>query len=183
MKLEMGATPERGRGVFAGQVIRKGQVIKVLTGEILDVNKVWELVLLGKLGVDYPLQIGRRKHMVLDTFSALFNHSCDPNAGIRKKSELFALRNIEHGEEITFDYSLTCSPTNSWKMKCKCRATICRAVVGDILTVSRERLEYYRELGALQDYMKRLLPNILQNRTLVAIYDEKAIKKWRTKPV
>jgi len=109
--------------------------------------------------IDDPLQIGKRTYIDLDALSRTFNHSCDPNAGIRKNSELFALRDIKKGEEITFDYSVTIAPTK-WHMKCKCGLKNCRKILGDVLSISKKQLKKYKELGALQKYMKPLLKEV-----------------------
>lgn len=178
VKLVVKKTNKYGKGVFSASDIKKGEVIKVLKGRRLDVYEVWSQILSGKIGVDYPLQIGRRTHIILDPISRLFNHSCEPNAAIRKNSELFALRDIRIGQEITFDYSLTCAPTDDWSMRCFCGSKICRHVIGDILTISKTRLEYYQKEGALQTYMKRLLPDIIKKRNAIAFYDRKAISIW-----
>lgn len=169
-------TKKYGRGIFASRNIAKGEVIHIMRGKKMGVFETWKRILQGKVRVDDPLQIGMRTHMILDSTSRLFNHSCDPNAGIRKNTELFALKDILNGGEITFDYSLTSSPTDSWSMKCQCGAKICRKIIGDIRSVPKKRLAYYKQLGALQTYMKKLLNRIKNHHYTVTFYDSKAIQ-------
>ena len=152
-------TGKYGKGIFAAKNIKKGEVLHVLSGKRLDVVDVVKIVNAEKENIDDPFQIGRRTYLDLNNFSRLFNHSCDPTAGIRKNSELFALRDIKKGEQITFDYSLTIAPTE-WEMSCKCGSSICRKIIGDIISVPKMRRDEYRKLGALQTYMKSLLKEV-----------------------
>lgn len=162
-------TRKYGKGVFASENIGKGDVIHILSGERLDIKDVVKRVLAGGELIDDPLQIGRRTYLDLDQLSRTFNHSCDPNAGVRGVSELFALREIGRGEEITYDYSLTITPTQ-WAMKCQCGSSKCRQVIGDILSVPPQRREEYRKLGALQTYQRRLLKEIDEGRYQIPQY-------------
>ena len=57
-----------------------------------------------------------------------FNHSCDPNAGLRGDVRLIALKDIAVGDAITFDYA-TCVTERDWKMKCFCGEANCRQQV------------------------------------------------------
>jgi hypothetical protein len=101
--------------------------------------------------------------MDLDEFSRAFNHSCDPNAGIRKTSELIAIEDILKGEEITYDFSSTVGPnvpSSVWEMQCHCGSEKCRKVLGNVLSLPKVQLEKYRRAGALQDYIIEELRSI-----------------------
>ena len=152
-----------GKGVFAGETIAKGSIIKVLRGEIISFDECIERIKKGEENQSDSLQVGLELDMDLDKLSNTFNHSCNPNAGIRKQSELFALRNIAADEEITYDYSLTVGPNvpaDVWIMACKCGHKECRKIIGNVLSIPEKRLEKYRKLDALQDYMKDELKRI-----------------------
>ncbi|MGD0577135.1 MAG: SET domain-containing protein-lysine N-methyltransferase, partial [Candidatus Staskawiczbacteria bacterium] len=56
------------------------------------------------------------------------NHSCDPNCGVKGKFQIVAMRDIENGEELTFDYEMT--EDSDWQMQCKCGSKLCRKVIG-----------------------------------------------------
>lgn len=53
------------------------------------------------------------------------NHSCDPNASFDEGGMLVAVRQIETGEEITFDYVANPLPASPWNFECRCGAKDC----------------------------------------------------------
>ncbi len=137
--LEVRSTGRYGKGVFAEADIAKGRVIHILGGDTMTCHDLVQRVNSGQERIDDPLQVGRRTYIDLDEFSRSFNHSCDPNTGIRKRSELFALRDIRQGEEITYDYSATIAPT-VWQMECHCGAKNCRKTLGDVRSIPKRQL-------------------------------------------
>jgi SET domain-containing protein len=154
-------TDGKGLGVFAGCRIAQGKHVFTFTGERTDYDTVTRLVESGQLRNDDPLHIAEDHFLVLDSLSNLFNHSCDPNLGVRGDGELFALRDILPGEELCFDYSTTVPPgwtSADWSMECRCGSAICRGILGDALTLPAERLEFYRHAGALTDHVLHHLP-------------------------
>jgi len=67
-----------------------------------------------------------------DTF--FFNHSCEPNAGIKGQIFLVAMRDIAEGQEVTFDYAMCLHETKGaplYRMECLCGRTNCRGVITD----------------------------------------------------
>ena len=62
-----------------------------------------------------------------------FNHSCEPNAGLRGQIFLVAMRDIAKDEEITFDYCMSLSEFEgsdfSISFDCQCGAPSCRGRV------------------------------------------------------
>jgi SET domain-containing protein len=53
------------------------------------------------------------------------NHSCDPNARFDEGGMLVAVREIEPGEEITYDYVAHPLPASPWNFRCDCEAEGC----------------------------------------------------------
>jgi hypothetical protein len=88
---------------------------------------------------------------------------------------MFALRNITKGEEITYDYSSIIAPTK-FKMKCGCGVKKCRRMVGDILSLPKWQLDYYKGRGALQEYMKALLKEVESGSYKIPKYELKALE-------
>ncbi len=145
-----------GKGVYANKNFKKGEIIYTLSGEVITFEESIRRIKSGIEKQTDSLQVGLEMDMDLDEFSRTFNHSCDPNAGLRKVSELFALRDINIGDEITYDYSATIGPNipdSLWSMECLCGASICRKILHNVLSIPKERLDYYRREGALQDYI------------------------------
>ena len=173
-------TLKYGKGVFANEDIKKGSIIYTLTGEKIDIKEFAIRVNSKKEEIDDPFQFGRRTYFDLDNLSRTFNHSCDPNAGIRKNSELFAIKDIKKGGEITYDYSLTISPT-LWKMKCNCNSANCRKIISDILSIPKKRLSEYKKLGALQIYMKKILKEIDKKNYKIPKYELLSIEETNNK--
>ncbi len=155
-RLTIGQT-NTGKGIFAQESIRKGSVIKEMTGERMVWATVKKHINAGTMRVDDPLEIEEDVFLKLDPSSYFFNHSCEPNAGIRKQTELFALRAIKRGEEITFDYSTVVCTHSSWTMRCKCGSPSCRKIIGNVLTIPEEQLTYYIARGAFPDFVAQEL--------------------------
>ena len=158
-KLVIKYTRKYGKGVFAGEDVKKGEVVRELSGERMTIDDFIRKVNSGKENIDDPLQIGRRTYLDYDELSRTINHSCDPNCGVRKVTELFALRDIKKGDEITYDYSSVIAPT-VWQMKCKCGSKNCRKIIKDVLSIPKRQREKYKKLGAFQTYMKVLLKEV-----------------------
>ena len=154
--LVVGRSAIEGRGVFAGRHIAAGEPFHWMDGDRVSLIRCGWRILLGQLRFDDPLQIGPLSFIDLDSFSININSSCDPSAAIRKRNEMFALRDIAPGDEITFDYAMTVLPSpfnRSWRMPCRCRSAICRGMIGNMDTVPLERLAYYASKGAIQAHM------------------------------
>lgn len=155
--LEVKDTGKYGRGVFAKEAIKKGETIYIFSGREIDGYECDNVLIpSGQLRNDDPLQIGIYKYIILNPLAYLFNHSCDPNSGMKGRSTLFAIRDIETGEEIVYDYSTTVGPDNPpevWTMDCFCGSSKCRKKLMHALSLPEEVLQKYREDGALQDYI------------------------------
>lgn len=175
-KFQVKNTGKYGKGVFATMHIKAGEHVHVLDGKTLTLNELVKAVLTGKEAMNDPLQVGRRTYIDLNKISRMFNHSCNPNAGVRKRSELFAIRDIQKGEEITYDYSQTISPTQ-WDMVCTCGTENCRKTIHDIRSISKKQLQFYKKVGAIQKYMKPLLPLIETGNYVIPKYEKNALKR------
>ena len=119
-------TRKYGRGVFARQRIRKGEIIAVFDGPLIDDDfEPWTDDLF-----QHAIQVGPREWRDSKGIARLINHSCDPNCGIKDLVKIVAMRTIEPGEQITWDYEMT--EKNPWfRMRCRCGSPICRRVIGD----------------------------------------------------
>lgn len=125
-KVRVRRTRKFGRGVFAVRAIRKGEVVAVFDGPILDDDfEPWTDDL-----YNHAIQVGPALWRDSKGIARLINHSCEPNCGIRHKNRIVAMRTIEAGEQITWDYEMT-EKNPYWRMRCKCGSTECRRVIGN----------------------------------------------------
>lgn len=58
----------------------------------------------------------------------MLNHSCEPNCGAMGSAVLIAMRDIEAGEELTFDYAMT-DASDYDEFVCLCQEPTCRGIV------------------------------------------------------
>ncbi len=176
MILEIRNSDTHGKGVFATTHLPIGSVVCTLEGEELSHTKMVDRIVHGKEDINDPFQIGKRTYLDLDEISRSFNHRCDPNTGIRKRSEMFAIKDIKPGDEITFDYSTTIAPTD-WRMECRCGAEKCRKVISDVRSIPKKQLKRYLELGALQRYMKPIVKLLEEKKYVIPEYEKLALKR------
>lgn len=98
--------PNAGKGVFAAEEIKKGEVIEVAPILVLEfsdfVNTTWNLL--------FEYYFWMDDYVVLAFgYASLYNHSKEPNCEYKidkeKKVVTFtALKKISKGEEIVFNY-------------------------------------------------------------------------------
>ena len=153
-----------GKGVFATEPIAAGECIYTMSGTEISEEALDELLDAEQIRFDDPFEIGGGKYLLLDPLPVLTNHSCEPNAGIRGTNELFALRDIATGEEITFDYATTVGRNgegqSDWELPCLCNTPSCRKIVGNWLTLPKERLAFFKEKDALPTFVLAQLAEI-----------------------
>lgn len=156
-----------GNGIFATAHIKRGELICVFSGKRLSIAQLRKKYQKGEERVSDPLQINDRQYLDLDEPYIFFNHSCQPNATVVDKQRLIAVRNIEAGEEITFDYSVTewtdasfkewTDPEQKnyqkWLMNCYCGASACRQQVGDFLSLPQKLQKDYVEKKLVQGFI------------------------------
>jgi hypothetical protein len=137
-----------GQGVFATRPLQPGQAILVLSGTLLERG---QLLGLGRERA-YALQSGPHHYLELTAPGRHLNHSCDPNAGIVNDRVLIALRRIEAGEEIRYDYSTTLSEDH-WTAECRCGEPACRRVVLGFHHLPPIAQNRYLQLGIVQRFI------------------------------
>ena len=134
--LEIRETTKYEIGTFAVKPVKKGDLLLILSGNILTLEE--EAALPGSLS-DNGIQISERFSLCVTTKDELaginfFNHSCEPNAGIHGQIFLVAMRDIKKNEEIVFDYAMTLYHTKGsvkYLMNCLCGHKNCRKSITD----------------------------------------------------
>ena len=157
MKLVIKKSKLGGRGSFAPKRIIKGSHILSFYGELIDLDEVDRRIAAGKERADDPLQVDDLMFLDIDDDSFYINHNCGPNAFLRGYAELVAQKDIEEGQEITFDYSATVGKNIDWWMNCICGSKNCRKRIGNVSTIPENQLNKYYQAGGLQDYIRKQL--------------------------
>ena len=157
-KLEAQPFPEKGGyGVFVREPIQKGELLVLWGGRIISESE---------LDPEMPyftqrvLQIEESLY-ILQPFplepSDYFNHSCNPNAGFSGQIALVAMRDIEVGEEVCFDYAM-CDGSPYDEFICSCGAENCR---GNITGEDWKRPELWeRYAGYYMPYLQRRIDTL-----------------------
>lgn len=78
----------------------------------------------------YGFQCGVDRYSSPQGLSREMNHSCDPNTWWSGSTCLVARRDIEAGEEITYDYS-TADVGHVFEMECSCGSPLCRGTISN----------------------------------------------------
>ncbi len=112
-------------GCYTTRPIRKGTLIIEYVGDYLTNEQADDLYDDFENTYLFGLDGGKR---IIDGFgvAAFVNHSCQPNCEtdqIRGKMWIIALRDIEPGEELTYDYNLYDGEDDA---PCRCGAARCR---------------------------------------------------------
>lgn len=130
-KTEVRQSPIHGRGIFAIANIRRGEVVLIKGGHIVD-GETLRRDVTPALG-PVEIQIGDNLFIAPVTpeereLSMLYtNHSCDPNLGMRGEITFVARRDIEPDEELTHDWATT--DDDDYAIECKCGAPNCRKML------------------------------------------------------
>lgn len=148
LKIEARKSPIHGNGVFATKPIKKGERIVEYTGPRLthaevDAGESGDVesghTFLFTLNEEYVIDADKEKSP-----AKWINHSCEPNAEAlmeedegddRRKDRIYieALRDIEVGEELSYNYGITLEERHTkrlkeiWKCLCgskKCTGTL-----------------------------------------------------------
>ena len=124
-KAQMRVTPGKGSGSFATSKISKGEIVASFGGHVINQSELTNYS---------PDRVSRSLQLNSDTYllsgdvpeeGDMINHSCEPNCGIAGTSSVQALRDIEIGEELTFDYAMSDSSKYD-EFNCACGKDKCR---------------------------------------------------------
>jgi|GEM_PF-314603 len=134
-------SPIQGRGVFAARRLRKGERILEYTGERIGHFEA---------GRRYDDEAMERHHTFLFAVDAdtcidggkignearYINHACEPNCearNVRKRIFIHALRTIEAGEELSYDYAYELegpiTMADVTRYPCACGGASCRGTL------------------------------------------------------
>ena len=179
-KLEVRALPDKGGfGVYAREAVGVGEVVSVWGGYIVDAQ---QLETLSHDEQQHSVQIEEGLYLATigGAESADFiNHSCDPNLGLRGQIALVALRDIEVGEEVCFDYAMTdCTPYDEFE--CRCGTAVCRGTVRGADWQLPELWAKYA--GYFSPYLQRRIDRLAQEQGLVIMPLGVSTSAWSITP-
>jgi uncharacterized protein len=141
MSLIIRSSPLHGVGVYTTAPIAKDTLVLEYTGERISAKKTDGMY--DEVTYLFGLDGGKT---VIDGFgmAAFVNHSCDPNCEtdqIKGKIWIIALRDVQAGEELSYDYNIyDCEPGE--KVPCYCRAANCRGTM-----ISEDELKRHAKLA------------------------------------
>jgi len=123
------------KGVFAVEKILAGELISIWGGYIISSQEAQALSETSFPGIEnYIIAVADGFFIIGSKDGTLedddyFNHSCDPNAGMQGHLLFVALRDIQPGEEVTYDYVMTDADLDEYSFPCHCGAPHCRKIV------------------------------------------------------
>ncbi len=122
-------TKNLGKGIFSKVNIKKDEILFIVKGTTKkgDYNS--------KFYTEGPNWLALEKNKWLSPYDKnpwrYINHSCNPNAGLKGKVTVVAMKEIKKNKQITIDYSIT-EDDPYWKMKCICEQKNCRKIIRSI---------------------------------------------------
>jgi hypothetical protein len=140
-----------GRTLVAREPMDAGELAVVWGGEVVPASRLSTLSPAQRL---LTIQVEEDLYLVsgLDGPADWVNHSCDPNCGLRGQIALVALRRLEVGEEVCFDYAMS-DGTPYDQFQCGCGAATCR---GKITGEDWRRPELWKRYrGHFTPYLQR----------------------------
>jgi uncharacterized protein len=146
-----------GRGVVAREPIAEGEVVSVWGGRVIGPEEVDALPPEERA---HAVQVEEGLYLAViepDEPASYINHSCEPTVGFSGQIVLVALRDIEPGDAVTFDYAMSDgSPYDEFE--CRCGAPGCRGkVTGDDW---RKAELWDRYAGRFSPYLQRRIDRL-----------------------
>jgi hypothetical protein len=131
-KTEIKTSNTEGRGLFAKERIRKGEIVSVRGGHII--TRQMEAQMEKPVGYwGYPISdefvLAPFITAEVESVMMFLNHSCEPNVGILGQVIFVAMRDIDRGEELTIDYAMF--GADKEPMRCNCQSSACRGLITD----------------------------------------------------
>lgn len=142
--IEMRSTTGKGDGVFATKPFKVGETVMVgVIEKRLSKNH------------SHASQIGKQEYVLHAGLISKFNHSCDPNCGIRLNAtgahDFIAMRDIESNEEATFDYAMRNYKIDHFPGHCTCGEQACRGSITGWQDLPQARKDQY--VGFVAPYL------------------------------
>jgi SET domain-containing protein len=131
-KARIRKSPIQGKGLFAIRPIKKGEIVAIKGGHIMDEETLRKSSALSEVSfvqLAPGFYIGAKDRSEVKENKIFVNHSCAPNVGFDGQVILVAMRDVEPGEELTFDWAMFTDESYIWKdyqIECNCGTQNCR---------------------------------------------------------
>lgn len=131
-KLEVRDTDKYGKGVFANDDVKKGEMLAIFGGYVLTLDEEEKLPQEyrdGGVQIHDDYVLSSKDHIELTDY---FNHRCEPNAGFNGQIFLVSMKEINKNDEISFDYAMCLfskSDEDYYSFPCECGGDKCRGNV------------------------------------------------------
>ena len=127
-KVEIRNISLNGKGLFAKQDIKKGEMVFIKGGYLLTRKQIFSS---GVINSYFPISddyfLGALSKEGEEDIKLYENHSCNPNCGIRGEITFVAMRDIKKGEELTTDYAFI--DNEEYSFNCTCDEKNCRKLI------------------------------------------------------
>jgi hypothetical protein len=141
-------------GLVAAKNFRRDETILKIPGRVVDAGILWDR---GGSFADNCIRFGPETYLdPRDGPGRFLNHSCEPNAAVRKTNNqlfLVAAQSIDAGDEVVIDYSTTLGDDDIWTMRCDCGRKSCRRRIKRFGSISAELQRRYIERGLVPKYI------------------------------
>lgn len=129
-KADVKGSSIHGRGLFAVEPIKSGEIVCIKGGYIFNsetLHQIAETLGPAEIQIGEDLFIGPLTDQEREGSMIFSNHSCEPNIGVQGQIVFVALRDIAVGEELTHDWATT--DDDDYEMECRCGAASCRKII------------------------------------------------------
>lgn len=131
-----------GKSIFAKASIKKDKIIFIIKGTVERSEYNSEFYHEG------PNWLALARNKWLSPFDnnpwRYINHLCNPNAGLKGKVTVVAMKDIKKDEQISIDYCIT-KDDPYWNMKCNCGQKNCRKIIRSIRFLSPRLFNKYKK--------------------------------------
>lgn len=114
---------DKGEGIFATDGFNRDDIVMVGLLEEENVEK----------NHSHASQMGEFRHALHAGLISKVNHSCNPNCGIKLNAsgahDFVAMKPIQSGQEITFDYAMRNYIIEYFPKSCCCGSINCRKTI------------------------------------------------------
>lgn len=143
-----------GLGVFTTESLEPGTFLIEMTGPLLSLAEIPSVE--DRSILDHYIQCSENKFLgPSGDFDDIFNHSCEPNAGLFFENNQILIKTIKKintGEEIFYDYS-TVITNDPFVMKCACATPLCRGEVREFKSLPEKIRKKYIQLNIVPPYV------------------------------